>query len=65
VNDVGCWGLGLDISGITMDQRKKHHLVETQTREKILAISEFDFPFPKFHILPKEGTIILRCKASM
>ncbi len=33
---------------------------EAQHKDGILAINEFDFPFPKFDILPKEGTIILR-----
>lgn len=65
MNDVGCWGLGLDTNGITINQRKKYHLVETQTKEEILVINEFDFPYPRFHILPREGTITLRCKASV
>jgi hypothetical protein len=34
-------------------------LGEVQCREEILTIHEFDFPFPKIGIIPKEGTIIL------
>jgi hypothetical protein len=43
-----------------MDQDKRHQLKEVQHRDEILVISEFDFPFPRFDILLKERTIILR-----
>jgi len=39
---------------------KRHQLKEVQHRDKILAINEFNFPFPRFDILLKEGAIILR-----
>jgi hypothetical protein len=28
--------------------------------DKVLAMSEFDFPFPKYDLLPKERVVILR-----
>jgi hypothetical protein len=34
-------------------------LGEAQRREEILNIREFDFPFPKIDIIPREGIIIL------
>jgi hypothetical protein len=34
-------------------------LGEAQHRDEILARSEFDYPFPRFDILPKEGVVIL------
>jgi hypothetical protein len=34
-------------------------LGEAQCREKILTIHEFDFPFPKIGIIPRERIIIL------
>ncbi len=43
-----------------MDQRKRNQLRHVQHRDKILAISEFAFPFPRFDILPKEGVVILK-----
>jgi hypothetical protein len=43
-----------------MDQDKRHQLREVQRRDKILAINEFDFPFPRFDTLPKEGAIIFK-----
>ncbi len=43
-----------------MDYDKRHQLKKVQHRDEILAINEFNFPFPRFDILLKEGTIILR-----
>jgi len=39
---------------------KKNQLKQDQYKDEILAISEFDFPFPRSNILPREGVIILR-----
>jgi hypothetical protein len=35
------------------------YLREAQHRIEILAMNEFDFPFPRFDTLPREGAIIL------
>jgi hypothetical protein len=35
-------------------------LEATQHIKEILVINEFDFPFPKFDILPRYGAIILQ-----
>jgi hypothetical protein len=43
-----------------MDPNRREDLEEVQHRDEVLAISEFDFPFSKFDILPKMGTIILQ-----
>lgn len=43
-----------------MDQNKRKDLEEAQHRHEIQAMSEFDFPFLRFDIQPKEGTIILQ-----
>jgi hypothetical protein len=43
-----------------MEQGEKDQLREAQEKNEILATNEFDFPSPKFDILPKEGVIILR-----
>lgn len=45
---------------ITIDQRKIEYLEEAQHIKEILVISEFDFPFPKFDILPRYGVVILQ-----
>jgi hypothetical protein len=43
-----------------MEHDGKDQLREVQHKDEILAINEFDFAFPRFDILPKEGVIILR-----
>ncbi len=43
-----------------MDQNRKEDLKEAQHRDEIQAMSEFDFPFLRFDILPKDGAIILQ-----
>jgi hypothetical protein len=43
-----------------MDPNRREDLEEVQHRDYIMVISEFDFPFSKFDILPKMGTIILQ-----
>jgi hypothetical protein len=43
-----------------MDQRKIKYLEEAKHKDEILVINEFDFPFPRFDILPKHGIDILR-----
>jgi hypothetical protein len=40
--------------------RERDQLKQAQYKDEILAISEFDFPFPHFDILPREGAVILR-----
>jgi uncharacterized RDD family membrane protein YckC len=42
-----------------MDQKKNDYLGEAQHKNEILAVNEFDFPFPRFDILPREGVVIL------
>jgi hypothetical protein len=39
-------------------------LGEAQHRDEIFAMSEFDSPFPRFDILPKEGVVILCLQGS-
>jgi hypothetical protein len=43
-----------------MDPNRREDLEEVQDRDYILVINEFDFPFFRFDILPKMGTIILQ-----
>jgi hypothetical protein len=43
-----------------MDQDKMHQPREVQHRDEILTIDEFDFPFPRFDTLLREGIIILK-----
>jgi len=43
-----------------MDHDKRHQLREVQCRDESLAISEFDFSFPRFDLLPRERTVILK-----
>ncbi len=43
-----------------MDEKKKEQLGQGQHKDEILAISEFNFPFPRFDTLPREGVIMLR-----
>jgi hypothetical protein len=43
-----------------MDQDRRHQQREVQRIDEILAINEFDFPFPRFNTLPKEGAVILK-----
>jgi hypothetical protein len=43
-----------------MDQDKRHQLREVQRKDEILTIDEFDFPFFRFDILPREGVVILK-----
>jgi hypothetical protein len=43
-----------------MDQDKRHQLREAQCRDEILAISKFDFPFPRFDLMPREGAVIFK-----
>jgi hypothetical protein len=43
-----------------MDQDKRHQLREAQHKDEILAISEFDFPFPRIDLLPSEGAFIFK-----
>jgi hypothetical protein len=43
-----------------MDHDKRHQLREAQCRDEILAISEFDFPFPRFDLLPRERVVIFK-----
>jgi len=43
-----------------VEQGGKDQLREVQHKDQILVINEFDFPFPKFDIMPKEGAIILK-----
>ncbi len=45
---------------MTMDQRRNDYLKEAYLRDEILVMSEFDFPFLRFDILPRERAIILR-----
>jgi hypothetical protein len=42
-----------------MDQNRRKDLEEAQHRHEIQAMNEFDFPFPRFDIQPKEGAVIL------
>jgi len=42
-----------------MDQRRNDYLKEAYLRDEILVMSEFDFPFLRFDILPRDRTIIL------
>jgi hypothetical protein len=44
---------------MTMDQKKNDYLKEAYPRDEILVMSEFDFPFLRFDIVPRERTIIL------
>ncbi len=46
-------------NGNIMDQRMSDYLGEAQCEEEILAVSEFDSPFPRFDILPGKGVVIL------
>jgi len=34
--------------------------VKCSTQGQILTINEFDFPFPRYDLLPREGVIILK-----
>jgi hypothetical protein len=43
-----------------MDQRRNDYLKEAYLRDEILVMNEFDFPFLRFDILPRERAIILR-----
>ncbi len=43
-----------------MDQIRVKYLEEAQHRDEILVVREFDFPFPRFNILPKHGADILQ-----
>lgn len=43
-----------------MDQNRRKDLEEARHRHEIQAMSEFDFPFSRFDIQPKEGTVILQ-----
>jgi hypothetical protein len=43
-----------------MDQNRRTDLEEAQHQEGNLAMSEFDFPFPRFDILPIVGAFILQ-----
>lgn len=45
---------------MTMDQRRNNYLGKVQHRDEILVVSEFDSPFPRLDILPKEVAVILR-----
>ncbi len=45
---------------MTMDQRRNDYLKEAYLRDEILVMNEFDFPFLRFDILPRERAIILR-----
>jgi hypothetical protein len=47
------------VNCMTMDQRRNDYLREAQHRVEMLAIIEFDSPFPRFDTLPREGVIIL------
>jgi len=40
--------------------KKKNQLQQAQHKDEILAINEFDFPFPHFDILPREEVVILK-----
>lgn len=44
----------------TMNQEREDQLQNVQHKDKILAIDEFDSPFPRYNLLPWEGIIILR-----
>ncbi len=44
----------------TMNQERKDQLRNVQHRDKILAINEFDSPFPRYDLLPTERTVIMR-----
>ncbi len=46
-------------NGIIMDQKMNDYLGEAQHEEEILAVNEFDFPFPRFDILSRKGVVIL------
>jgi hypothetical protein len=41
-----------------MDQNKIKGLKEAHHRNEIQAISKFNFPFPRFDIIPKVGIVI-------
>jgi hypothetical protein len=43
-----------------MDPNRREDLEEAQHRDEVLAISELDFPFSRFDILPIMGAIILQ-----
>jgi hypothetical protein len=43
-----------------MDQRRSDYLGKAQHKNEMLVVSEFDFPFRRFDILPREGAVILR-----
>jgi hypothetical protein len=43
-----------------MNYERKDQLRNVQHRDKILAINEFDSPFPKYDLLPREGVVILK-----
>ncbi len=43
-----------------MNQERENKLWNVQYMDKVLAMSEFDFPFPKYDLLPKERVVILR-----
>jgi len=43
-----------------MDQDRRHQPREVQHRNEILTIDEFDFPFPRFDTLLREGAIIFK-----
>ncbi len=43
----------------TMDRNKMEELNVAQHKDEVLALSEFDFPFPKVDILSKVGVVIL------
>lgn len=42
-----------------MDQNRREDLEEAQHRNEIQTMTEFDFTFPRFSILPKDGATIL------
>ncbi len=42
-----------------MDRNKMEELNVAQHKDEVLALSEFDFPFPKVDILSKVGVVIL------
>lgn len=43
-----------------MDQNKKIDVEEARHQGENIVMNEFDFPFPRFNILPKVGALILQ-----
>lgn len=41
-----------------MDQNRRKDLEEAQHRDEIQAKCEFNFPFPRFDIIPRVGVVI-------